>query len=320
MIYNTLTCLDATNTSCSHTLYACLYRSLPFFHSSPVYPTAANSYNPSHGQRTPSEQLYYKTTIPINEQRHCKCNTGNGGTLGQSADGKQLSAAAAPNECQHDVIANTQHGVSSTSTPNDCACAGMRNATAKENQTTATTTTTIEYELSNGIAKLCKISTSRVAAEQPTTNAVITAQNLSNSQSNIKLNVDTVTGKESIEGTSKLPLLSETDLSDLTRNVNAINAFNHTLRHSFSQQQQPGQTSYNFQQRYNYHMDFSSMNGAGGSPLKKVPRDRLGLWGTGGDSDVPGNISGLQRLQQKKYNKVRKYTKIYCTRTLLCCT
>lgn len=39
-------------------------------------------------------------------------------------------------------------------------------------------------------------------------------------------------------------------------------------------------------------------------PLKKCCRDRLGLWGDG-DSEVPGNVSGQQRLHHKKFNKVR---------------
>lgn len=33
-------------------------------------------------------------------------------------------------------------------------------------------------------------------------------------------------------------------------------------------------------------------------------RDRLGLWGLSGDSEISGNVSGLDRLRLKKYNKV----------------
>ncbi|XP_075147232.1 NADP-dependent malic enzyme-like isoform X1 [Haematobia irritans] len=283
---------------------------------SPVYPTAVNTNNDTHCQRTSNEQQFYKTTIPINEQKQ-QCHH-NGGPLPHTttADGKDLTAVAIQNAC-HDVTSNTttHHGISSTSSPLATAahlcggCTGMRNSPTYENHTTAaTTTTTIEYELSNGFAKLSKISTSRVAAEQSPNSVVNPVVVVPNSESSSRVNTDT--GKEeSIEKTtnySKLPLLSQVDLHDLMRNVNAINAVNHTLRQSFNlqQQQHHHQKSplYNLQQQSNFHMDFSSMNG-NNSPLKKVPRDRLGLWGTGGDVDVPGNISGLQRLQHKKYNK-----------------
>lgn len=35
-------------------------------------------------------------------------------------------------------------------------------------------------------------------------------------------------------------------------------------------------------------------------------RDRLGLWGLSGDAEVPGTISGLDRLRNGRYNKVIK--------------
>lgn len=53
---------------------------------------------------------------------------------------------------------------------------------------------------------------------------------------------------------------------------------------------------------FDFIMDFSKLNDRD-SPLKKIPRERIGMWGTG-DNDIPGNISGLQRLQHKKHNKV----------------
>lgn len=46
------------------------------------------------------------------------------------------------------------------------------------------------------------------------------------------------------------------------------------------------------------------MESCNGNSLKNAPRERLGLWGSGGETDVPGSVSGLQRLQHKKYNKV----------------
>ncbi|KAI8130784.1 hypothetical protein FF38_00416 [Lucilia cuprina] len=53
-------------------------------------------------------------------------------------------------------------------------------------------------------------------------------------------------------------------------------------------------------------MEITKLNGFE-CPLKKAPRDRLGMWGNG-DSDVPGNVSGLQRLHHKKYNKGLAFT------------
>ncbi|XP_059219946.1 NADP-dependent malic enzyme isoform X1 [Stomoxys calcitrans] len=287
-------------------------------HRSPVYPSAVNSFSPSHGQRTPNEQQFYKTTIPINEQcQHQQCPySGNGVIRSATADGKDLTAVAVQNAIHgsYDVTPHTttQHGISSTMSPlatetQQCVCTGMRNGPTNENHTTAaTTTTTIEYELANGYAKLSKISTSRVVAEQPSNVVAATVVAVPKSESSSPSRIQTEAGKESTETTnSKLPLLSQEDLDDLMRNVNAINTVNRTLRQSFNQQQPNHHQTplYNLQQRSNFHMNFSSMNGSSDSPMKKVPRDRLGLWGTGGEVDVPGNISGLQRLQQKKYNK-----------------
>lgn len=35
-------------------------------------------------------------------------------------------------------------------------------------------------------------------------------------------------------------------------------------------------------------------------------RDRLGQWGTVSDAETPGNISGLDRIRNGRYNKVRE--------------
>lgn len=40
-------------------------------------------------------------------------------------------------------------------------------------------------------------------------------------------------------------------------------------------------------------------------------RDRLGLWGLSGDSEVPGAVSGLDRLRNGRYNKVKHYFLFY---------
>ncbi|KAM7362158.1 NADP-dependent malic enzyme-like isoform 1-T1 [Cochliomyia hominivorax] len=309
---------------------------------SPVYPTAANSYSTSHGQTTPNEQHFYKTTIPVNEQQqqqqqHHNCKTNGNGTL-QTADQLQHKNTTAASSCCHcnsshnkcnssglnnsynDVTSNTQFGVSSSS-PKTCHCinnntnantttttiiAGVRNSQANGNHTTTpavatttttTNTTTIEYELSNGIAKLCKISTSRIAAEQSP------KQSLDQNNSILKyttVDADSLTVKELIEKENEktshnLQLLTPADLKDLTRNVNAINAFNQNIENKFLQT-----TSHktNLQQRANFTMSCTN-NGS----LNNAARDRLGLWGSGGDNDVPGSVSGLQHLQKKKYNK-----------------
>ncbi|KAI8115254.1 NADP-dependent malic enzyme [Lucilia cuprina] len=306
-------------------------RFLRYGNRSPVYPTAANSYGPSHGQTTPNEQHLYKTTIPINEQQqqhhhHQQCsNKINGNGTLQTAD-QQLrettAAGCASSGCHcscgySDVTTNTQTGVSSPS-PKTCYCMNrnantttimstVRNSQANGNHTTTplatttTTTTTIEYELSNGVAKLCKISTSRIAAEQQpnqsldnvnnsvlnyTTTAAATAAVESLSEKEFK-------EKENKNTTSNLPLLTPADLKDLTRNVNAINAFNQNLRYSFLKS-----PHINLQQSANFTMSCTN-NGS----LNNAARDRLGLWGCGGDNDVPGSVSGLDRLHKKKYNK-----------------
>ncbi|XP_055377030.1 NADP-dependent malic enzyme isoform X2 [Condylostylus longicornis] len=42
--------------------------------------------------------------------------------------------------------------------------------------------------------------------------------------------------------------------------------------------------------------------------MSEEGRNRLGLWGTHGDMDVPGNLSGLDRLMKKRYNKGLAFT------------
>uniref|UniRef100_A0A1I8P116 Malic enzyme n=1 Tax=Stomoxys calcitrans TaxID=35570 RepID=A0A1I8P116_STOCA len=50
-------------------------------------------------------------------------------------------------------------------------------------------------------------------------------------------------------------------------------------------------------------LHLSIMDYYNGNPLNNGPRDRLGLWGTEGDNEVPGSVTGLERLQNKKFNK-----------------
>lgn len=43
------------------------------------------------------------------------------------------------------------------------------------------------------------------------------------------------------------------------------------------------------------------------SELCKNIRDRLGLWGTLSESEVAGNVSGLERLRSARFNKVSDF-------------
>lgn len=305
--------------------YTSKLRNHLFRFSSPVYPTAVNSSSPSHGQTTPNEQHFYKTTIPINDQQqqHQQTNKskehGNGTIITADRQYKETTAATSSggsgchcscnsscgttlNNRNSDVTSNIQSGVSSlplpTTKPCQCmynndttAIMTMRNSQAANGNHTTTTTTTIEYELSNGVAKLCKISSSRIAAEQGPT--------FSHSSATLNnINRNTVDGNKLSEQENQkpsiLPLLSPADFKDLTRNVNAINAYNSNLRQTISQS-----NHINYQQRANFTMS-CSQNGSSSNGA----RDRLGLWGTGGDNEIPGSVSGLERLQKKKYNKV----------------
>lgn len=242
-------------------------------------------------------------------------------TAANSCCGQSNCSSVALNNSNCDVTTNTQFGVSSSSSPKTCHCSqsntttiisAVRNCQANGNHTTTpppplaatatttnTTTTTIEYELMNGVAKLCKISTSRIAAEkQPLQtldahNNTILSLNTINNTVESSVSIKDFTEKEN-EKALNLPLLTEADLKDLTRNVNAINAFNNNIQHKFLQT-----SPINLEQRANFTMSCTNNCGS----LNKAARDRLGLWGNG-DNDVPGSVSGLERLQKKKYNKV----------------
>lgn len=55
----------------------------------------------------------------------------------------------------------------------------------------------------------------------------------------------------------------------------------------------------------NQSADFQSNSDTMSSELCKNIRDRLGLWGTVSDSEVAGNVTGLDRLRHARFNKVR---------------
>ncbi|KAI9584825.1 NADP-dependent malic enzyme isoform X1 [Glossina fuscipes] len=276
-----------------------------------IYPSAVSSYNSSsHGNGTPNQRLLYKTTIPVNEQQQ---NHQTADTINETLTADNSKTLAS------DVIAN--------GLPSKHECSSCRNAVShtnttllmtNENHTTATkqtattattpppppttttTTTTIEYELSsNGIAKLCKVSTSHIAPKQSSFSNLY-----SHTQPNCTVGQQTLSSDEEIlEKTDnksyQIPLLSSSNLKVLCENLNAINTYNRSIHSSFKA------PALNYQQRANYTMD---CNGINMDTLKLAPRDRLGLWGTHSDLDIPGNISGLGRLRNKKYNKGLAFT------------
>ncbi|XP_017870187.1 PREDICTED: NADP-dependent malic enzyme isoform X1 [Drosophila arizonae] len=166
-------------------------------HGTPIYPTANNSYSPSNGQITPYhhkqeqqqqyEHGYYKTTIPVgvgagagagtgsttnssNSTRCAHCRTAdlytraltqerNGGGSGSNNNNNKLSVAQPTH-----IHAYTKHTHESTSScDGDCAAAATakwRSSRVCKNHTT-TTTTTLEYELSNFAKLTTQISTQR---------------------------------------------------------------------------------------------------------------------------------------------------------------
>lgn len=289
------------------TVFLFFNKSLKSFHSSPIYPTANNSYNPSNGQITPHDQQhqYYKTTIPVNATQ-CQCSAAK--AVKETADSQQQLArtAANNNKKNNDVISGTHCGIPSQQ-KHSCCCVTqpatttltnietepMRSSQANKNHTT--TKTTIEYELSNGIAKLCKISTSRIAAEHlslPLPSEFSESAERKSSLSSPLKNSNLVLP----------PLLSSAELEDINQNLNTINAFNRNSKASSSLNNQYG--AFFGQQKANYSMDCNKPNGNEQSFLDCAQRDRLGLAGTTGDSDAPGSVSGLDRLNKKKYNKV----------------
>lgn len=57
--------------------------------------------------------------------------------------------------------------------------------------------------------------------------------------------------------------------------------------------------------------DFQPNSDTMSSELCKNIRDRLGLWGTVSDAEVAGNVTGLDRLRQARFNKVRSILHLF---------
>lgn len=277
--------------SLSHPLFLCL------IYSTPIYPTANNSYSPSNGQITPyhhkqeqqqqNEHGYYKTTIPVgvgagagagtgstanssNSTRCAHCQTAdlytraltqerNGGGSGSSNNNNKLSVA----QPKH-IHAYTKHTHESTSScDGDCAAAATakwRSSRVCKNHTT-TTTTTLEYELSNFAKLTTQISTQRDVDE----------------------------AGASVEEAEILapPILSSSHWQQLQQSL-------HELHQNQAQSLLGNPSNNNSHQIRKYSSDNMS---------KDLQRDRLGLWGTD-DNEIVGSVSGLDRMNLKRYNKV----------------
>ncbi|XP_044314865.1 NADP-dependent malic enzyme [Drosophila rhopaloa] len=150
-----------------------------------------------------------------------------------------------------------------------CGCSSR----ACKNHTT-TTTTTLEYELSN-FAKL----TTRITTQSTAEVATSTATDRDTDQGDIAIASDLPKG---------LPLSSRHHWNQLQSSLHALH---------YQQQQQQRSYSSNTNQNLEVNMSKSVTN------LDKYShRDRLGLWGIG-DNEVVGSVSGLGRLNDKRYSK-----------------
>lgn len=288
-----------------HTLTLSLSLSPCLVRSTPIYPTANNSHSPSNGQISPYHQQlqqqhqqqqqkehgYYKTTIPVGVSAgsgsssavdscsHCShcCRTADlcSRALVQERLGKH----------NHNNNNNENHNIKSARHSHTHTCEGTSNcddaaaATAIwrssrvcKNHTT-TTTTTLEYELSNFAKLTTQISTQH--------------------------DVDQATAAAVAEGTNEaLPpsIISSSHWQQLQQSL-------HALHH----QQQPltqllgNSGNVHLQQTRNY----SSSNNNNMSKNEQQ-RDRLGLWGTGG-TEIGGQLSGLERLRNKHFSKVSEW-------------
>ncbi|KAM8705116.1 hypothetical protein ACLKA7_009560 [Drosophila subpalustris] len=252
----------------------------------PIYPTANNSQSPSNGQITPyhhhqqqqqqKEHGYYKTTIPVGAGSAVSNGSNSHCSHCQTAD--LCSRALIQERVSHNNNNNTNatrlshtHTHESTSNYDDGVAAGA--ATAKwrssrvcKNHTT-TTTTTLEYELSNFAKLTTEISTQH--------------------------NVDQATAATATAEALPPPILSSTHWQQLQQSL-------HDLHHQQQSQKLLGTTGNNLQQTRNYSDNMSNGN--------DLQRDRLGLWGTG-DNEIVGNLSGLDRLHQKRYSKGLAFTR-----------
>lgn len=285
-----------------------------------------------HCQRQQQQQPQIATTA-----NSCHCSNGSGSVSGafvQSAvGGAQLTNTNTYNNNNNNNTSNTinddamavkqlaigipmstQHCCHATEARNTFASTQAQYAhhtssssQANNNHTTTltTTTTTVEYELSNGIAKLSKISTSRVAAEQSSlpSHLLQTQQTISfkkeqevNNLTEITTTTSDISKNASVLHKEKEqqhllpPLLSSKALKELSDSVEALNSYNNSSNRNLL-------TSVQKQQLRNY----STMSES------KCHSQKINLAQID-DAEVPGKVSGLERLHQKKYNKGLSFT------------
>ncbi|XP_062127209.1 NADP-dependent malic enzyme [Drosophila sulfurigaster albostrigata] len=265
----------------------------------PIYPTANNSQSPSNGQITPyhrqqqqqqhqlsaKEHGYYKTTIPVGSAvssgsssscSHCQtadlCSRAllqesayNNNNNNNNISPPRLSRAHTHTQTHESTNHCDDEGGVATSAAAAAATAKWRSSRVCKNHTT-TTTTTLEYELSNFAKLTTQISTQH--------------------------NVDQATAATSTVQALPPPIISSSHWQQLQQSL-------HELHHHQQQQQQPllGNTFNQSQQQIRNYSSSSNMSNG-----QDQQRDRLGLWGTG-DNVTSGNLSGLDRLHNKRYAK-----------------
>ncbi|XP_017113845.1 NADP-dependent malic enzyme [Drosophila elegans] len=241
----------------------------------PVYPTANNSQSPSHGQITPlhthsHEKEPYKTTIPV------------GSSLSTSTQCSHCRTADVRSTSTNNNINNNNAHTPPLTESQICGCSSR----VCKNHTT-TTTTTLEYELSN-FAKLTTRITTQSAAKVATSKDTDTDTDRDTDQGDIAITSDLPKG---------LPLSSRHHWNQLQSSLHALH---------YQQQQHQQHRSYSSNTRQNLEDDMSkSVNQL--NLEKYAQRDRLGLWGIG-DNEVIGSISGFGRLQDKRYAKGLAFT------------
>ncbi|SPP87969.1 blast:NADP-dependent malic enzyme [Drosophila guanche] len=166
---------------------------------------------------------------------------------------------------------------------------------------TTTTTTTLEYELSNFAKLTTQISTqSDSDTATPSTKAAATAAD---------------TGEEATQPSDQLEV---TDLPPPPQGLQLSSQYHwnqlHRSLHALHQQQLCN--SFQPPQQQQQHRFYSNEKDSSSTDNMSKPvnieqytpgRDRLGLWGTG-DNEVVGSVSGLTRLNDKRYSKGLAFT------------
>ncbi|XP_022211507.1 NADP-dependent malic enzyme isoform X2 [Drosophila obscura] len=284
----------------------------------PVYPTANNSHSPSNGQITPyhqqQQQNLYKTTIPVGSSRstssscsHCRTADPCSGALANNNNNESTATTTTTTlPIPAHILSRTHTQSSGAGAAAQCTCGDAPTSAQKwrssrvcKNHTT-TTTTTLEYELSNFAKLTTQISTQSDGDRATSSSAAAPAAAAAD------------TGEEAAAKPSDQ--LQVTDLPPPPQGLHVSSQYhwNQLQRslHALHQQQlcnsfQPHQQQ---QQQRSYSNEKNSDNMSKPVGIEQyAPRDRLGLWGTG-DNEVVGSISGLTRLNDKRYSKGLAFT------------